>query len=55
MGSCIAELIVAEHPVPMKMLGIDDLFCDTGPYEELLAMYGLQGDKIAETVEKFLG
>jgi transketolase len=54
VGSCIAELLAAEHPVPMKMIGIDDLFCDTGPYEELLAMYGLQGDKIAETVEKFL-
>ena len=54
LGSCIAELLVTEHPVPMKMIGIDDLFCDTGPYEELLAMYGLQGDKIADAVEQFL-
>ena len=55
MGSCIAEFLATEHPVPMKMIGIDDLFCDTGPYEELLAMYGLQGEQIADTVEKFLG
>jgi transketolase len=54
MGSCIAELLATEHPVPMKMIGIDDLFCDTGPYEDLLAMYDLQGYKIADTVEKFL-
>jgi transketolase len=54
LGSCIAEFLVTEHPVPMKMIGIDDLFCDTGPYEELLGMYGLQGDQIAKTVEKFL-
>jgi len=54
MGSCIAEFLVTEHPVPMKMIGIDDLFCDTGPYEELLGMYGLQGEQIAKTVEKFL-
>jgi transketolase len=54
MGSCIAEFLATEHPVPMKMIGIDDLFCDTGPYEELLAMYGLQGEQIADTVEKFL-
>lgn len=54
LGSCIAEFLVTEHPVPMKMIGIDDLFCDTGPYEDLLAMYGLQGDKIAKTVEQFL-
>jgi transketolase len=54
-GSCVAELVATEYPVPMKMIGIDDLFCDTGPYEELLSQYGLQGEQIAETVEKFLG
>jgi transketolase len=54
MGSCIAEFLASKHPVPMKMIGIDDLFCDTGPYEELLAQYGLQGEQIADTVEKFL-
>lgn len=53
-GSCVAELLAKEHPVPMRMIGIDDLFCDTGPYEELLAMYGMQGEQIAETVEQFL-
>jgi transketolase len=55
LGSCIAEFLATEHPVPMKMIGIDDLFCDTGPYEELLAQYGLQGEQIADTVEQFLG
>jgi transketolase len=54
LGSCVAELIVTEHPVPMKMIGIDDQYCDTGPYEELLAQYGLQGDQIAATIEEFL-
>ncbi len=54
LGSCIAELIATEYPVPMKMIGIDDQFCDTGPYEELLAQYGLQGEQIAKTIEQFL-
>jgi transketolase len=54
LGSCVAELIVTEHPVPMKMIGIDDQYCDTGPYEELLAQYKLQGDQIADTIVKFL-
>ena len=54
LGSCIAELLATEYPVPMKMIGINDLFCDTGPYEQLLAQYGLQGEQIAETVEQFL-
>ena len=55
LGSCIAELLATEHPVPMKMIGVDDQYADTGPYEELLALYGLQGEQIAETVEHFLG
>ena len=55
LGGCIAELLAAEHPTPMKMLGVDDQYAATGPYEELLASLGLQGEQIAEAVEKFLG
>jgi transketolase len=55
MGSCIAELLATEHPVPMKMIGVDDQYAETGPYEELLSQLGLQGEQIAETVERFLG
>jgi transketolase len=54
LGSCIAELLVKEHPVPMKMIGVDDRYADAGPYEELLAHLGLQGEQIADTVEQFL-
>jgi len=55
MGSCIAELLATEHPIPMKMIGVDDQYAETGPYEELLSQLGLQGEQIAETVERFLG
>jgi transketolase len=55
LGGCISELLAVEHPTPMKMLGVDDQYADTGPYEELLASLGLQGEQIAEAVEKFLG
>ena len=54
-GSSVAELLSSEYPVPIKMIGIDDQYADTGPYEPLLAQYGLQGEQIAETVERFLG
>jgi transketolase len=55
LGSCIAELLATEHPVPMKMLGVDDQYAATGPYEELLSHLGLQGEQIAEAVVRFLG
>ena len=38
----------------MKMIGVDDQYADVGPYEELLAHLGLQGEQIADTVEQFL-
>ena len=54
LGSVIAELCSQEHPVKIKMIGIDDHFASNGPYEELLAQHGLQSDQIADTVIKFL-
>lgn len=54
LGGCIAELLATEYPTPMKMIGVDDQYADAGPYEELLAHLGLQGEQIADTVEQFL-
>jgi len=54
LGGSIAELLAAELPTPMKMIGVDDRYADTGPYEALLSQLGLQGEQIAETVVNFL-
>lgn len=54
LGSSIAELLSVECPTPMKMIGVDDQFADTGPYEELLGLYGLKAEQIAKTVKAFL-
>ncbi len=54
LGGAVAEVLAKHHPTPMKMIGVDDQFASNGPYEELLGLYGLQGDQIAETVKEFL-
>jgi len=54
LGSAIAETLAEVCPVRMKMIGVDDQFASNGPYEELLALYGLQPEQIAETVKLFL-
>jgi len=54
MGSAIAELCSREYPVRMQMIGIGDHYTSNGPYEELLAKYGLQPDQIRDTVLNFL-
>ncbi|MBW2121247.1 MAG: transketolase [Deltaproteobacteria bacterium] len=54
LGSAVAEVLVRQFPVPLKMIGVDDRFADTGPYEELLGLYGLQPRQIADTVREFV-
>ena len=54
LGGAVAEVLAKYHPTPMKMIGVDDQFAGNGPYEELIALYGLQGDQIADAVQEFL-
>jgi len=53
LGSAVAEVLAKEYPARMKMIGIDDQFASNGPYEELLGLYGLQSEQIAQTVTAF--
>ena len=54
LGSAVAELCSQEHPVPIKMIGIGDYYAGSGPYEELLGLYGLQSHQIAESIKDFV-
>ncbi|MCX7788648.1 MAG: transketolase [Spirochaetes bacterium] len=54
LGSLVAQVVSTEYPVPVRMIGIDDTFVGTGPYEDLLAKFGLQPEQIAETAVTFL-
>lgn len=53
-GTAVAEVLIRENPVRMKMIGINDIFAMTGQYEEVLDYYGLTSVKIAESIGKFL-
>ena len=41
LGSAIAEVVVAEAPVPMKILGVPGIFAPTGSAEFLLDEFGM--------------
>lgn len=41
LGGAVAEVVVVECPVPMRMVGIPDVFTTVGSVEELRARYGL--------------
>lgn len=49
-GSAVAECLAKKHPVPMRLLGIQDQFGQSGSPEELLAHYGLDAAHIADAV-----
>jgi transketolase len=42
LGGAVAELVGAQHPVPVRRVGVNDRFVsDCGPYVELLDRYGM--------------
>ena len=53
-GSAVAEFLAEHHPVPLKRLGIQDQFGQSGSPEELLSHYGLDAMHIEEAVRAFV-
>ena len=41
LGSAVAEIVVATHPVPMRILGVPGVFAPTGSATWLFEHWGL--------------
>jgi transketolase len=54
LGGAVAECLMQKHPVKIEMIGIQDIFTETGPYDELLAKYGISVDHIIEKVNELM-
>ncbi|KXG78095.1 1-deoxy-D-xylulose-5-phosphate synthase [Fervidicola ferrireducens] len=48
LGSAVAEVLSEKKPVPIKRIGIKDVFGMSGKPEELMKAYGLTAEDIAE-------
>ena len=46
MGSNIARIVAAQHPVPMRFVGLADTYTDSGEPDDLLEKYGLTSQDI---------
>lgn len=55
VGSAVAEVLVESYPVPMKFVGLQDSFGQSGKPEELIEHYGLHPARIAEIVRSMPG
>jgi len=53
-GSAVAEVVVQTHPVPMRFIGIQDRFGESGTPEELFEAFGLTAKHIVAAVEDVL-
>lgn len=53
-GGAITEFLSSTLPMPVKRIGINDRFGESGAPDELMAHFGLTGDKVAEIVEAFI-
>lgn len=51
-GSAIAEILCQEHPVPMKIVGVEDRFGESGQPWELLEEFGLTWKDIKKAVKQ---
>lgn len=52
LGTMVADLCAVNYPVKVKKLGIPNCYASSGPYDELLAYYGLDAASIAESIRE---
>lgn len=53
-GGAIAELLSEQLPTPLKRIGMQDRFGESGKPDELLDYFGMTGAKIAQTAQEFI-
>ncbi len=51
LGGAIAELLSSEYPVPVKRIGVNDTYGESGPQRDLLKKHGLVAESIGETLK----
>jgi transketolase len=53
-GGAVAELLSEKLPTPLKRVGMQDRFGESGVPEELIRYFGLDGESIARTANEFI-
>ena len=53
LGSAVCDALAEKCPVPVKKIGVQDVFGESGPAVALLAKYKLDGEGVYERVKEF--
>lgn len=55
LGSAVADVLIKQHPIKIKMIGIEDHFSIVGAnYNQLIDYYGLTAEKLSLKIKDFL-
>ena len=54
LGSAVGDALLEKAPVPVKKIGIQDTYGESGPATELIHKYGLDADGIYANIKSFL-
>jgi len=54
MGATVAQIVVRSHPVPVRFIGLDNTYGDSGSLPELMTKYGLTAEHVAAAAESAL-
>ena len=55
LGEAVSAVVTETCPVPVKRIGVNDVFGKSGTADEVLRDYGLTDKNIAEKTLKFVG
>lgn len=54
LGSAVSEVLSENYPVPVKRIGVNDTFGESGNGDALLEKYGLTADNLVEAVKNII-
>ena len=54
LGSAVCQALSENAPVPVKVIGVQDTYGESGPALQVLAKYGLDTPSILASVKDFL-
>jgi transketolase len=55
LGEAVCSVLSEKLPTPVRRIGVNDVFGESGPAAELLKKYGLCADNIVEVAKDFCG
>ena len=54
LGSAVCDALCAANPVPVKKIGMNDIYGESGPAAALVAKYGLDAEGVYKSVREFI-